>query len=163
MKDILQKYAAYNLWANAQLLPVIGQLPKEKQEQEVPSSFPTLYKTLLHMWDSESVWWQRLKLQERLVIPSEGFNGGMDELCQQVLKQNKLWSDWVSTAQEHMLTHVFHYYNFKKELFKQPVFEVVLHVLNHGTYHRGQLVNMLRQLGVDKIPPTDYIVYSRRK
>ena len=163
MKDILLKLSAYNLWANTQLLPVIGQLPKEKQEQEVPSSFNSLYKTLLHMWDSEAVWWQRLKLLERLVVPSEGFNGDMDELIRQVLKQNKLWNDWISTAQEHAFTHVFQYKNFKQEQFKQPVYEMVLHVLNHGTYHRGQIVNMLRQLGIEKIPQTDFIVFTRKK
>jgi uncharacterized damage-inducible protein DinB len=41
------------------------------------------------------------------------------------------------------------------------VVDVFLHVLNHGTYHRGQLVNMLRQLGIEKIPQTDFIVWSR--
>ncbi|MGZ3851281.1 MAG: DinB family protein [Flavisolibacter sp.] len=40
---------------------------------------------------------------------------------------------------------------------------MLLHAFNHGTYHRGQLVNMLRQLGVDKIPGTDFIAWSRRK
>jgi uncharacterized damage-inducible protein DinB len=163
MKDILQKLSAYNLWANSQLFPLICQLPKEKQEREIPSSFPSLYRTILHMWDAETIWWQRFKLQERLIIPSENFKGDMNELCQQLLKQDKLWSDWLSSAQEHMLTHVFHYQTLKKEQFKQPVYEMMLHVFNHGTYHRGQLVNMLRQLGVEKIPATDFSIFTRKK
>jgi uncharacterized damage-inducible protein DinB len=40
---------------------------------------------------------------------------------------------------------------------------MLLHLFNHGTYHRGQLVTMLRELGIEKIPPTDFIVWSRRK
>jgi uncharacterized damage-inducible protein DinB len=40
---------------------------------------------------------------------------------------------------------------------------MMLHVFNHGTYHRGQLVNMLRQLGIEKIPPTDFSVWSKKK
>ncbi|MGZ3844574.1 MAG: DinB family protein, partial [Flavisolibacter sp.] len=59
--------------------------------------------------------------------------------------------------------HVFQYQNTKKEQFKQPIYQMLLHAFNHGTYHRGQLVNMLRQLGVDKIPGTDFIAWSRRK
>jgi len=48
-------------------------------------------------------------------------------------------------------------------MYKQPVCQMILHVFNHGTYHRGQLVNMLRQLGIEKIPQTDFIVWSRKK
>ena len=44
------------------------------------------------------------------------------------------------------------YTGTKKEQFKQPVCDVLLHVFNHGTYHRGQLVTMLRQLGASNIP-----------
>ena len=51
----------------------------------------------------------------------------------------------------------------KREMFKQPVWQMILHVFNHGTYHRGQLINMLRQLGVEKISQTDFIVWSRKK
>jgi uncharacterized damage-inducible protein DinB len=40
---------------------------------------------------------------------------------------------------------------------------MLLHLFNHNTYHRGQLVTMLRQLGMDKIPATDFIVWSRKK
>jgi uncharacterized damage-inducible protein DinB len=65
MKEILSQFAAYNTWANQKLFDVIVALPEEKQLQELPGSFKNLYATMLHMWDAESVWWQRLKLQER--------------------------------------------------------------------------------------------------
>jgi uncharacterized damage-inducible protein DinB len=65
MKEILSQFAAYNTWANQKLFDVIVALPEEKQLRELPSSFKNLYATMLHMWDAESVWWQRLKLQER--------------------------------------------------------------------------------------------------
>ena len=79
------------------------------------------------------------------------------------MSQSILWKDWVGNASEMALEHVFQYYNSKKEMFKQPVWQMILHVLNHGTYHRGQLVNMLRQLGIEKIPQTDFVVWSRKK
>ena len=163
MKEILQQLSAYHIWANQQLLDAIHQLPEEKQRQTVASSFDSLLKTVLHMWDSETVWWQRLKLSERLVRPAENFSGNMKEAAENLLQQNRQWNEWIASAQEHMLQHVFMYRNFKKEQFKQPVYQMLLHVFNHGTYHRGQLVTMLRQLGVEKIPQTDFIVWSRKK
>ncbi|MES1225792.1 MAG: DinB family protein, partial [Bacteroidota bacterium] len=54
MKELLKQMAAYNIWANQKIIDVILSLPEEKQIAEVPSSFNSLNKTLLHMWDAES-------------------------------------------------------------------------------------------------------------
>lgn len=163
MKEILVQLSDYHIWANQLLLSVIEELPEEKQKLEMPSSFSSLFKTVIHMWDAESIWWQRLKLQERIVIPSQDFSGDMKDAAAGLMHQNRQWQQWISSAQEHVLQHVFHYQNSKKEQFKQPVYQMLLHLYNHGTYHRGQLVNLLRQAGVTKIPATDFIVWSRKK
>jgi uncharacterized damage-inducible protein DinB len=163
MKELFVKYAAYNTWANGLLLAAIEAMPADKQKAEVKSSFPSLYKTVLHLLDAESIWWQRIKLQEKIERPSDGFNEDMKELSRQLLQQNKQWQAWINNLNENGLQHEFIYMNTKKERFKQPVFQVLLHLFNHGTYHRGQLVTMLRQLGVEKIPETDFIVWSRKR
>ena len=163
MKELLSQLAAYNIWANHKLLEIILALPEEKQKQEVPSSFRSLYTTVFHMWDAESIWWQRMKLHERIIRPSDNFNSSMKDVSNGLLQQNQQWQEWVDTSTEPILDHVFQYYSQKKESFKQPIFQMMLHVFNHGTYHRGQLVNMLRQLGIEKIPQTDFIVWSRKK
>jgi uncharacterized damage-inducible protein DinB len=162
MKELILQLSGYHTWANQQLIDIIQQLPGEKQTQTVASSFDGLLKTVIHLWDAESIWWQRLKLSERILIPSETFNGNFNEAANQLLQQNRQWTQWISNAQEHMFQHEFIYLNLKKEQFKQPVYQVLLHVFNHGTYHRGQLVTMLRQLGIEKIPQTDYIAWSRK-
>jgi uncharacterized damage-inducible protein DinB len=163
MKELLQQFAAYNIWANQKIMDVILALPDEKQMAEVPSSFNSLYKTVLHMWDAESIWWQRMKLHERIIVPSENLNSNMKDVVNGLMQQSMQWLDWVSSASDIALDHVFQYQNTKKEQFKQPIYQMVLHLFNHGTYHRGQLINMLRQLGVEKLPPTDFIIWSRSK
>ena len=163
MKEILQQLSAYNLWANGLLCNTINGLPAEIQVEEVKSSFTSLLKTILHLWDAESIWWQRMKLQERIVIPSELFKGDTLDATNGLIQQNKQWNVWITSAQEHQLQHVFQYQNSKREQFKQPHYQMILHVFNHGTYHRGQLVNILRQLEVEKIPSTDFIAWSRKR
>ena len=163
MKELLLQLAAYHIWANGLLLDAIAQLDPELQNKEVPSSFPGLFKTVLHVWDAESIWWQRMKLQERIIRPSENFTGDFKELSQQLLHQNKQWYDWINNSQEHMLQHVFLYQNSKREQFKQPLFQMLLHLFNHSTYHRGQMVNIMRQLNLTKIPATDFIIWSRKR
>ena len=163
MKELLRQYAAYNAWANRKLFELILTLSEEKHTAEVPCSFPSLHKTILHMHDAESIWWQRLKMQERIVVPSETMKGKLPEIANSLLNQSKQWEEWVNTASDQSLDHVCQYQNSKREHFKQPVYQMVMQVCNHGTYHRGQLVSMLRQLGVEKIPQTDFIVWARKK
>ena len=163
MKEILVQLSTYNTWANGQLLQVILSLPEEKQNQKLTGSFESLFQTVLHMLSAESIWWQRMKLQERIIIPAETFRGTMKELAEELLRLDRQWQEWVFASQEHVFGHVFQYKNLKREQFKQPLFQMLLHLFNHNTYHRGQIVTQLRQVGADRIPPTDFIVWSRKK
>ena len=163
MKELLVKYAGYNIWANQKLMDCIRNLSDAKINREIVSSFPSISKTLLHMLDAESIWWQRLKLSEQITRPGDTFKGNFEDLCKLSTQQSKVWEEWVAGATDTQLNHVFAYQNTKKEQFKQPVYEMLQHLFNHGTYHRGQLVTLLRQLNVDRIPPTDFIVFCRKK
>jgi uncharacterized damage-inducible protein DinB len=163
MKEILQQYSAFNYWANEKLLDVALSLSEEQQKANVPSSFPSVHATFLHIWDAESIWWQRIKLHERIVVPSENFNPTMKEISNGLLSQSKQWAEWTQEANENALDHVFAYYNSKKEYFKMPVWKTLMQVFNHGSYHRGQIVTILRNLNVTKIPSTDFMAFSRKK
>lgn len=162
MKQLLQQYSAYNLWANTILSGRLAQLPGDILHKDMGSSFGSIYKTVVHLMEVESLWWQRLKLQEHVQMPEKDPEENFEELSIKLLVLSKQWNGWVKEANEKNIEHVFGYYNSKKEFFKQPVYEVLLHLFNHQTYHRGQIVTMMRQNGVDKIPATDFIVFSRK-
>jgi uncharacterized damage-inducible protein DinB len=163
MKELLRQLARYHYWANQILTERIMLLDPAQQEQTILSSFPSLYKTILHMWDSESVWWQRLKGAESVLLPSKTFNPGFKESVIGLLQQNQLWLEWANSCGKEDFKMFLSYDNSKGEHFEQPIFQMALHVFNHGTYHRGQLVTMLRQLGVEDIPGTDFILWTRKK
>ena len=93
MKELLKQYAAYNIWANQKLIDTINGLSEETVRKEVPSSFGSLFKSVLHMLDAEKIWWQRMKLQERLLIPSEDFSGNFQQLSTELLQQCKQWQE----------------------------------------------------------------------
>lgn len=163
VKELLQQYSAYNVWANQRIIDCINLLPDEMHLRELPNSYPSLHATLLHIWDAGSIWWQRIKMQEVIIPPSKNFQGSIGDVGNGLLNQDRLWEEWISNASPGAIEHVFHYQNTKREQFRQPVYQVLLQVFNHSTYHRGQLVTMLRQLHVETIPPTDFILWSRRK
>ncbi len=154
--------AAYNVWANHKLLYQIQQMEESTWFAETPSSFSSLYKTILHMWDAESGWFQRMRLHENIVWPSRNFEPSLKDACNGLMNQSMQWESFI---QDHMNDEVMGskliYKNMKGQEFMQPVSEVLLHVFNHGTYHRGQLVTMMRALGETSIPQTDFIVFKR--
>ncbi|MEP7229013.1 MAG: DinB family protein [Ginsengibacter sp.] len=163
MKQLFLQYSAYNLWANKIITEKISTLSNDIIEKEIESSFRSIFRTVVHLMDVESIWWQRLKLQEHVEWPSKTFEGDFESLSKELLTLSKRWNEWVSEASELQITHVFGYQNSKKEFFKQPVYEVLLQLFNHQTFHRGQIVTMMRQSGIEKIPATDFIVFSRKK
>ena len=163
MKKLLLQYAGYNVWANQKLIDCIDNLTDEQIKREIDSSFKSIYATLIHLWDAESVWWQRVKLQEQIEVPGSHFNGSVLELGNNLLRQSKQWKEWVDIATEAALEHEFIYRNSKKEQFKQPVYDTLLHLFNHQSYHRGQLITMFHQVGLENIPNTDFISFSRKK
>ncbi|MEO6838162.1 MAG: DinB family protein [Ginsengibacter sp.] len=163
MKELFEQYASYNLWANKILLEKLSSVSPEILFKETGSSFGNIYETVVHLMEVESIWWLRLKMQENVTAPEKDPDKNPQILFKQLLTLSQQWNDWVNDANENYFTHVFSYYNSKKEFFKQPVYQMLLHLFNHQTYHRGQIITILRQNGVDKIPPTDFIVFSRKK
>lgn len=163
MKEILKQYVTYNAWANERLSELIITLPEEQLHKNIASSFPCIHKTLLHIWDAESIWWQRMNLNKQVIWPGSIREYSIKEVAHELFHQDRQWTEWVSEATEAAIMDVFAYQNSKGEPFKQPLYQMLLHLFNHSTYHRGQLVTMLRQLGVENIPATDFIVWSRGK
>ncbi len=161
MKELLQQYARYNIWANKLLIDVLQKLDNEQLDAEIQSSFPSIRKTVYHMWSAEDIWLQRLQLAEQPVWAESVFSGGFETALGK-------WQDTSAGIlafvekqyNDDSFRHILQYYNLKKISFKVPVSTVLMQVFNHATYHRGQLVTMLRQAGVKKIPGTDFHTFA---
>ncbi len=163
MKELLQQFAGHNAWANLLITDTVKQLPEEIIKEEILSSFPSIFTTVLHLLDAENIWWQRIKLQEHIQRPSETFTGNFEELQKTLLQQSAQYEQWVAAANEFQLQHVFAYQRSKTQQCKQPIAETLLHIFNHGSFHRGQLVTLLRQARVTIIPSTDFNLYLRQR
>lgn len=163
MKDLLKQQAAFNHWANQRLADTLLSLPEGVSTQETTSSFRSLLKTLVHIWDAESGWWQRLRLQERIELPGKTFSGNIQEAAAELLLQSKQWEEWVKQASPNALDHVIQFHTNKRELVKINTCQLLLHVFNHSTYHRGQLITMLHQLGYPTVPSTDFFLWLKLK
>lgn len=159
MKETLLGYAKYNLWANSRMTEVLAKLPDEKLDTEIVSSFPTIRKTVWHCVRAEDIWLQRLNLVENPVWMDDA-QRPMQQLCDMWLQSGK---DFIAFTErqfdDNAFTHEFRFYR-DKQPFKMQVGHTLMHAFNHNTYHRGQLVTMLRQVGETKIPGTDMSLFT---
>ncbi len=100
MKELLEQFSTYHIWANKQMMDCILALPAEMQVREVPSSFPSLHKTLRHMLFAEWVWWKRVTTDKPAVESFDEFAGDTSAHCAVLQKQSLLWNEWIK-GQNH--------------------------------------------------------------
>jgi uncharacterized damage-inducible protein DinB len=161
MTELLRKYADFNLWANVEITDTVLLLDERQQQQVLKSSFPSIYTTVLHLWDVESIWFQRIQLHPVVMVPSRSFNPSMKEVVNGLLTQSKEWTNYVRLLKEADLMQRISYKSIVGKAFNQEKYLLIHHLFNHQTYHRGQLVTMLRELDVKEIPSTDFITWTR--
>jgi uncharacterized damage-inducible protein DinB len=161
MKQLLVEYARYNYWANERLVNLFRTTKDELISQNIVSSFPSVRQTLLHIWDAESLWLERLNDRSPTVFPSANFSGTNAEVYELVLTSSVAFLQFVENQPAP-------FYRARKKVmtmtsgeYHEFVPDMVHHCLNHSTFHRGQLVTMCRQLGIANIPATDFIFYKR--
>ena len=146
-KADIDKLFAYTRWANTRALEAVVKLPDEDLYRDLGSSFPSVFKTLEHMLAAEWVWLKRLNG----ISPTAMFDGHETKTLF-VLRErwdiNDLeWKAFIEAMRDEDLAREIHYHNLAgdKLMFRQG--KIMQHVTNHSTYHRGQIVTMLRQLG----------------
>lgn len=158
-KELLQNYARFNQWAHKRLLDLINTLPLEQHHVLIPSSFDSLYKTVFHVWGAESLWLGRLN-QAPITISGDPFNESMDNLSAALKAVDQLWVEWVESKDDDQLIKKLDYHNKAGLPFTQSYDLLLHHIFNHSTYHNGQLVTMLRAIGVQNIPATDFVAWT---
>ncbi len=161
MKELLLEYAKANLWANKRIITALLQPDESALDKEMISSFPTIKATVYHVWSAESIWLQRLLHAEEPIWWQGIFTGTFQEACKAWEETSETLIQFIEQRSDDLLKEVLKYHDRSNNAHHTPVYQVLLHVFNHSTYHRGQLVTMLRQTGVKEIPGTDFILFVR--
>lgn len=157
----LQRHLNYNVWATGRMAEILSGADEKLFDAEVKSSFPTVRKTILHIWDAEQIWLMRIQGKTPQGWPSETFKGNNNDMLQGWKKTSDELAAFIATKDRPFLDQLITYKNMKGIEFSQPVEDILFHVVNHGSFHRGQLVTMLRGLGMEKFLPQDLIAYMR--
>jgi len=162
MIQVIRDLFAYTRWANGQILDAVAALDAEAYMRDLGSSFGSIHGTLAHIVGADWVWLQRWKGDSPRSLPED-----MDLSTLEAVR--RAW-DAIQREREAILaglddadlSRTLEYRNTKGEPQRNTLIETFLHVVNHATYHRGQVVTMLRQVGVTP-PSTDLIRYYRER
>lgn len=153
----------YHLWANQRVFETLKKLPQDIYHKEIQSVFSSISEVLVHIYIADTIWLG--------VMSGDSF----DEI---EMTRNQLREKTKGKSLQEIETMFVHLSREFKEFFDRQVnldqavfpehpnfgrletnlFELVQHVVNHGTYHRGNVTAMLRQLGHPSVM-TDYVLY----
>ena len=153
------RHLKYSAWASRRLVDAIKQISADDARRDVGISHRSIFGTLQHIYFADLIWFWRTA--DPTVKPHAFDDALTDaELEHEWSAIQQRWIDWAASLCDSDLDRVVDYKSLKGDPFKNTTREIVMHVVNHATIHRGQVMGMLRQMGVAP-PPTDLIFYYR--
>lgn len=153
---------AYNRWANQRITDVVALLDDDAFTRHLGGSFPSVHLTLAHMVESEWIWLCRWEGTSPTEMP-EGWDISTLPLLRtrwDAVEERR--QGFLADLSNDALERPFEYRTFAGVPHTNTYGETLRHVVNHSSYHRGQVVTMLRQLGAEAVS-TDLIRYYREQ
>lgn len=172
--DVIRRLHEHRAWVNANLLASVRDLSEEQLQRPFAIGQGSIWKSLTHLYAAEYVWLQALLGEEAAVLPGdlpdrlpgnqmgEGKISGLDELTQDWSTLNQRWTEYLNGLSASSLDEIV----MKKSInlgvrFGASRADVLIHVCTHAHYTVAQVVNMLRQTGVAKLPNTMLMALAR--
>ena len=147
----------YTIWATEKILDSVHQLNEEELRRDLGVSHTSVLHTLQHIYYADRVWLSRLSGRPTGTFADEGDGPALAALSAAWPALLQEFRDYIEGLTEAKNQELFTYLNLQGVEFSLRRWQAILHVVNHASIHRGQLVSMLRQL--DKHPPSTDLVY----
>jgi uncharacterized damage-inducible protein DinB len=152
----------YHAWATRRLMDAVEGLSDEELGRDFGTADKSVLDTLVHVYAADRLWLGRI-----LGHPNPGFAGFITPADRSLAVLQKDWpallegwKQWAAGLTEERALEPLSYADLKGGARKEPLWQIVFHVVNHGTHHRGQVSGFLRTMG--RVPPgLDLIIYYR--
>jgi uncharacterized damage-inducible protein DinB len=155
LQTLTQRFLQFNLWANERLTSWLLTLPESTLYKTTGSSFGTIDRTLQHLLSAE-IYWRSILVSGKIneFHQAERENAVKQVIADLVTSSKTLVNELSGFDEQRLMERI------SASDSSQSRYEYILHVVNHGSYHRGQIVTMCRALGItEEIPVTDYDAY----
>lgn len=155
--DTLQLQFDYSAWASQRLLDAAAKLSPEELTRDFKTADKTVLDTLVHVYAADRIWLSRVLAEPRaaFVDPEDR---DLTSLQTEWPALHRRWKRWLSDLSGEDATRPISFLDRKGQPYSQPAWRILLHVVNHGTHHRGQVSGFLRAMGHEP-PPLDLMRY----
>lgn len=160
--DEIRDLYAYNRWANRRLLDAASRLDDDALARDLGSSFPSVLATLAHIVAADWIWLRRWAGESPTAAPAEWTLTSLEAIRARWEEVEGERTALLTALDDEGLEREVAYRNTAGAAYTSRMDEMLRHVVNHSTYHRGQVVTMLRQLG-GSASATDLIAFYRER
>ncbi len=154
--DTFHELYRHNYWARDRQLGACTSLTDEQFTQPMGNSFGSLRDTLVHLLQVEWIWLERWNDRAPRVWPSDAEFTSLAILSERWNHIERVMWEFLNRIREQDLQRKLTYVNFAGETWTYALWQMMIHVITHQSYHRGQVTTLLRQLG-HQAPMVDYL------
>jgi len=159
----LKTMVEYHYWARDRLLEALEPLTEDEYNEDLGSSFKSIRETATHTYAAEWAWYERWQGRSpTALIPADRF-ADLAALRAAWAESEKNIRTFVGALDDKGIERVLNYKLLSGADGASPIWQMVQHVVNHASYHRGQVTTMLRQLGAQPAKSMDMIAFYRTK
>jgi uncharacterized damage-inducible protein DinB len=156
--EMANELLAYNTWANTVVLETAATLPPEQYARDLGGSFPSVQETLTHIMWAEWLWLERWTRGSATEVFSPQSFPSVPVLANRWREIQAAQARFVESLTTGALQQVVRYTNLKGQTWAYPLWRQMYHLVSHSGYHRGQVTNKFRRLGV--MPrTTDFLTF----
>ena len=155
-----RKLFAFNAWANNRVFETLRDLPESEYKQDLKTSFGTIHATMTHLVAAEKIWLSRLAGKPETALMTDQDTPSVESL-------KSAWEDiaarmarFLAKLDDGKLQEELSYVTTEGKEYRNTLQQILQHIVNHSSYHRGQIAGMLRQVGA-KAANTDLITFYR--
>ena len=152
----------FNAWANQRTLESCAALTAEQFTRDLSSSFKSVRDTLAHLYGAQWIWLERWHGRVPSGFPAPADFPDLETTRRKFTEIDSNLVDYAASLNADDIQRVIEFKTMAGAAFAQPLWQMLQHVANHSTYHRGQIATMLRQLG-SKATSTDLIAFYRER
>ena len=154
----IRNFFAFGRWANRTTLESVAALTPEEYARPIGGSFGSVQGTLVHLYGADWVWLERFHGRSPRALPAGDDLASLETLARKWREVEAGQDAYIAALTQERLAEPLSYVAFSGDSFTRRLGDALLHLANHGTYHRGQVATLLRQLG-HKATSTDFLRY----
>jgi len=161
-RDHVMVMFSYHHWATDRVLTAAAALTGAQLDAKWGGSFGTGRGLMRHVVGVEQLWLERLNGRSPRAVPDFPPTYSGRDFLQEWTTVRAAQDEFVAGLSRSMLQGELTYTNIKGERWTYRLPQILLHIVNHGTYHRGQLTHLMRDFGLSA-PSTDYLIFAEER